>query len=62
MRVFNRKYDSNVSFAARVFDSELRGLATKPFNLDYVHFLGALYRLERAIIVANTYFNKSKGY
>ncbi len=57
-----KSYLGAISFAARVFDSDLRGLATKPSNIKYVHFLSALYRIELVVEVSDSYFAKSKGY
>lgn len=51
----------SMSFAARVFDPDLRGLATEPLYLDDIQFLSAFYRIELAVEVSHTYFAKSKG-
>ena len=51
-----------ISFAAGVFDLDLRSLAIKTFNIEYIPSLNTLYRIELVVEVSNTHFAKSKGY
>ena len=50
-----------ISFAARVFDSDLGGLVTKEFNIDFTQSFSIIYRVELVVEVSNTYLAKSKG-
>lgn len=50
----------DISFAAKVFHSDLRGLAIRFFKQDDIYFLTSLNRIELVVEVSNTYFAKSK--
>lgn len=53
--------DYFISFAARVFESDLGGLVTKHSNIDLTQLFIIVYRVELAVEASNTYLARSKG-